>query len=52
MLTPLGSTGILYSRDGNRLKLGISGNKKYGENLYMSEGISAQEQAQRSVDRW
>jgi len=32
--------------------LGISGNNKYGENLYMFIGSSAQEQAQRSVDRW
>ena len=32
--------------------LGISGNKKYGENLYMSIGSSAQEQGQRSVDSW
>lgn len=29
-----------------------SGNNKYGENLYMSTGSSAQEQAQRSVDSW
>merc|ERR1712034_65476 len=29
-----------------------SGNNKYGENLYMSTGSSAEEQAQRSVDRW
>merc|ERR1712112_15640 len=29
-----------------------SGNKKYGENLYISIGSSAQEQGQRSVDSW
>merc|ERR1712013_556949 len=29
-----------------------SGNKKYGENIYMSIGSSAQEQGQRSVDSW
>ena len=36
----------------NNLQLHVRHPNKYGENLYMSSGRAAQEQAQGAVDSW